>query len=146
MPHLIYRQILLFTFKCSLFHALALLLLSYIEADTWTHATAFFSYTKLKSQALSHAKPSRNWNTFPSIAPCCSEAFLEKKQPPVTYKHSFLTPVLNSLVLFHQIFSISLFLVSIRSSKLNIKVTFRWTRRTSLDWAPVSSEPAGLLR
>lgn len=137
MAHLISRQILLSSFKCSLFHALALLLLSYIVADPCTHTTAFFPYSKLNSQALSHAKPSRNWNTFLSIAPCCSEAFL-KKQLPVTYKHSWLTPVLNSLALFYQIFSISLFLVSIRPSKLNIKVTFRWTRKTR--WLQVKTE------
>lgn len=60
MPHLISRQILLFPFICSLIHALALLLLSYIVADTCTHATAFFPYMMLNIQALSHAKPSRN--------------------------------------------------------------------------------------
>lgn len=60
MPHLIPRQILLFLFICSLIHALALLLLSYIMAGTCTHATAFFLYMKLNIQALSHAKPSKN--------------------------------------------------------------------------------------
>lgn len=44
----------------TLIHALALLLLSYIAADTCTHAIAFFPYMKLNIQALSHVKPSQN--------------------------------------------------------------------------------------